>query len=274
MRPFFNSLTSFALLLVAGAVLARAQTPAIATGGVLNAASSDKTGLPIALGSLVSIYGTNLSPQTDQATNIPLPSTLDGVTVTVNGVLAPILVISSGQINAQIPWDAVASAPPTTSTTAEVVVATKSGGASVPANVTVGPAGPGIFTFSYGSGQAVAYSATDGAVASATPIPPYANHPFAIGDVLVILATGLGAVNPPVASGAAPSGLSNTVTIPTVLVGNIPGGVLFSGLSQYPGVYQLNVVLAANTPPGNAVSLQIQMDGVTSRSDVTIAVAQ
>jgi uncharacterized protein (TIGR03437 family) len=65
------------------------------------------------------------------------------------------------------------------------------------------------------------------------------------------------------------------VTTPTVLIGNVPAQVLFSGLTpQYPGVYQLNVIVATGTPPGNAVPLQIRMNGVTSRNDVTIAVSQ
>jgi uncharacterized protein (TIGR03437 family) len=284
MRPFFQflssraSFASLALLLTAGAALA--QTPVISPGGILNAASSDLTGLPLSQGSLISIYGSNLSPVTDSAAAIPLPVSLDGVVVTVNGVLAPLLVVSAGQINAQIPWTALAAAPPTTNstTTAQVVVSTLTAGASAPATIKVGLAGPGIFTFSYGSGQAVAYSNVDGAIASATPVPSYGYHPAKINDPysLVILATGLGAVNPPVVTGAAPPTgvISNTVTTPTVLIGNVPAQVLFAGLSQYPGVYQLNVIVAPGTPTGNAVPLQIQLDGITSRNDVTIAVSQ
>jgi uncharacterized protein (TIGR03437 family) len=273
-------LTSFALLLTAGASLAQAQAPVISPGGVQNAASSDTTGLPLALGSLISIKGTNLSAVTDVDTVIPLPPTMDGVRVTVNNVAAPLLYVSGGQINAQIPWEALASGPPTTNTTAQLVVSTAAGGASMPANVTLGPAGPGIFTVdSTGSGQAWAYSNIDNAVASATPVPPYTSHPAKINDPysLVILATGLGAVTPAEVTGAGlPSGvISNTVTTPTVLIGNVPAQVLFSGLTpQYPGVYQLNVIVATGTPPGNAVPLQIRMNGVTSRNDVTIAVSQ
>jgi len=273
--------------MAAGAAITLAQTPPlIAPGGVLNAASNDKTGIPVALGSLVSIYGANLTPQTDAATAIPLPNTLDGVTVSVNGFPAPIWnmahdPVNGDQINAQIPWEALAAAPPTTNTTATVVVATKSGGASVPMNVTIGPAGPGIFTFGFGVGQAVAYSNIDGAIASATPIAGFATHPAKINDPnsLVILATGLGSVNPTVATGNVPAltpapVLAQTVTTPTVLIGNVPAAVLFSGLSQSVGVYQLNVVIAPGTPTGDKVPLQIGMNGVTSRGDVTIAVSQ
>jgi uncharacterized protein (TIGR03437 family) len=39
-------------------------------------------------------------------------------------------------------------------------------------------------------------------------------------------------------------------------------------------VYQLNVRVPTGTPTGSAVPLQIQLDGVISRNDVTIAVSQ
>ncbi len=282
MRPFFHSLTflaSCALLLTAGAAPARAQAPVIMTGGIANAASGN---LPVAVGSLISIYGSNLSSVTDVDTAIPLPPTMDGVRVTVNGVAAPLWFVSSGQINAQIPWEALASTPPTTNTsTAQVVVSTTAGGASAPASVTIAPAGPGIFTFNYGSGQAIAYNYSDGSFASATPIAGYPTVPYRAAKIndpnpLVIYATGLGAVSPPVSDGAPPpTGVISYVVAPvTVLVGGVPVTVQFAGLSQDPGVYQLNVTLPTGTPPGNAVPLQIQMNGITSRNDVTIAVSQ
>ncbi len=282
MRPFFHSLTylaSCALLLAAGASPARAQTPVITAGGVVNAASDNP---PVAVGSLISIFGSNLSPVSDTDTAIPLPPTMDGVHVTVNGYTAPLWFVSSGQINAQIPWEALASAPPTTNTTTGQVIVSTASGTSAAANVTMAPAGPGIFTFSYGNGQAIAYNYSDGTFASATPIAGYSTvpvRPAKINDPnpLVIYATGLGAVTPSVADGAPPSGIAYTVITPTILVGGFAlpaANVLFSGLSSDPGVYQLNVTLPTGTPTGNAVSLQIQMNGFTSRGDVTIAVSQ
>jgi uncharacterized protein (TIGR03437 family) len=51
--------------------------------------------------------------------------------------------------------------------------------------------------------------------------------------------------------------------------------VVFAGMTpQFVGVYQVNIVIAAGTPTGNSVPLQISMNGVTSRADVTIAVTQ
>ena len=269
---------SLALLVAPGAAQAQAQAPQILATGVVNAASGN---VPVAVGSLISIYGSNLSPVSDTDSAIPLPPTMDGVRVTVNGVTAPWWFVSSGQINAQIPWEALASAPPTTNTsTAQVIVTTTTGGASAPASVAVAPAAPGIFTFYYGSGQAIAYNYSDSTFASAIPIAgyPVPVRPAKINDPnpLIIYATGLGAVSPTVSDGAAPPAgqVSYAVTTPTVLIGNVPAIVLFAGLSADPGVYQLNVTLPSNTPTGNAVPLQIQMNSFTSRGDVTIAVSQ
>jgi uncharacterized protein (TIGR03437 family) len=282
MRPFIRSVISsfsFVLLLTASAALTWAQAPQIMPNGLVNAASGNG---PIAPGSLLSIYGTNLSPVTDIDTAIPLPPTMDGVTVSVNNIQAPLWFVSSGQINAQIPFEALPSAPPTSnSATVQVVVSTKSGGASAPASLTLSPTGPGIFTFYYGAGQAIAYNYADGSFASATPIQGYTTVPYRAVKIndpnpLVIYATGLGAVTPAVDTGAAPptGTIAYTVSPPTVLIGGVQAQVLFSGLSQFPGVYQLNVTVPAGTPTGSAVPLQIQMNGFTSRGDVTIAVSQ
>jgi uncharacterized protein (TIGR03437 family) len=85
----------------------------------------------------------------------------------------------------------------------------------------------------------------------------------------------LGAVNPAAVSGAASlDALRTATTTPTVLVGGQPATVVFAGLSpQFVGVNQINVALPAGTPTGNAVSLQIQVGGVTTSNSVTIAVS-
>lgn len=265
----------------AGATMLFAQTPVIAPGGVLNGASFDKSGQPVPAGALVSIFGSNLAAASASADSVPLSTSLSNVTVTFNGVAAPLkdVVHATGgdQINAQVPWEVLPAG--TSSGTAQVIV-TRNGVPSAPLPVTVGAAAPGIFTFPGGVGQAVAYANSDGAIAA--PINsglPFTSRPAKIGDqgTLVILATGLGPVDPSVKTGAnANDGvLHKTTTLPQVTVGNVPAQVVFAGMTpQFVGVYQINIVIAAGTPTGNAVPLQITMNGVTSRNDVTIAVTQ
>jgi len=61
-----------ALLILACVVTAFAQTPVVASGGVLNAASF-ATNQGVAPGSLVSIFGTNLAASLALADSIPFP---------------------------------------------------------------------------------------------------------------------------------------------------------------------------------------------------------
>jgi uncharacterized protein (TIGR03437 family) len=56
------------------------------------------------------------------------------------------------------------------------------------------------------------------------------------------------------------------------MVGGVTAQVLFSGLQpQFVGVNQVNIVIP-NVPPGDRVPLQIQMGGIISPDNVTIAV--
>jgi beta-glucanase (GH16 family) len=79
--------------------------PAIAPGGILNAASGLGT---IAPGSLVSLYGVNLADATYGSlfeSGKFVSSTPSGVSVSVNGKSAPLTYVSPSQINFQLPWE-------------------------------------------------------------------------------------------------------------------------------------------------------------------------
>jgi uncharacterized protein (TIGR03437 family) len=245
-----------------------AQTPVVSTGGVSNAANGLATVTP---GSLVSIYGSNLAAGLAQADSIPLSTTLNSVSVTFNGVQAPLLFVSGGQINAQLPWNVLSSG---TTGTANVVV-TRNGTPSAPQSFPVGPFSPGIFAI---NNIAVAINPDGSIAAPSGAIPGINTRPAKVADPggLVILCTGLGAVDPPDTSGAASlDALRTATTTPTVLVGGQPAQVVFAGLSpQFVGVNQINVALPAGTPTGNNVSLQIRVGGVTTDPGITIAVSQ
>ena len=251
--------------------------PSIATGGILNGASFVK-GQPVAAGSLVSIFGSDLASSMAQASTIPLSNTLAGVSVKfINGnttLSAPITFVAgpggSSQVNAQIPWNLV---PPNSAQNVNAVV-TVNNASSAPAQVAIGPFSPGIFTAGPPDFRAIAQN-VDGTLAQPTgSISGLTTHPVKIGDALIIYATGLGAVdNAPPNGDIPPSGtLVNTLTNPIVLVGGVSAQVLFSGLTpQFVGVNQVNIIVPAVTP-GDRVSLQIQMGGITSPETVIIAV--
>ena len=255
------------------AAAAYAQQPVVAAGGVLNAASNAK-GVAVSPGSLVSIYGTALASSLAQASSIPLSTALGNVSVTFNNVAAPMLYVSNSpqQINAQLPWELQGSS------SAQIVVS-NNGTASAPMSVPLTTAAPGIFSVGSGVGQAIAYGNTDGQIAAAAgAIPGLTTHPAKIGDpqTLAILATGLGPVNPPVQTGnnVTDGQVHNCVTVPVVTVGGVAAQVVFAGMTpQFVGVYQVNIIVPAGAPTGNAVPLQIQMNGITTTNQITIAVS-
>jgi len=298
MKGLVHSFSLVAILVLGSVVAAYSQTPVIdPTRAALNSASF-ATGQPVAPGSLVSIFGTNLASSMAVAQSIPFSTSLSNVKVTFNGIPAAISGVfpnpaTGDQINAQVPWEILPLLPPGTNGTIQMVVTTNNG-ASAPQNVTVAPAAPGIFAITLsagqvvgsGLGQAIAYGNSDGIIAApAGAITGLSTHPAKINDpsTLVILATGLGAVNSTVNDGDVPSVItSNTMTTPTVLVGNVPAQVVFSGMVGrdntgkafgFVGVYQINVIIASGTPTGDAIPLQIQMNGFTSTNKVTIAVS-
>src|SRR5438046_2610724 len=114
MRMFRLSNILPAALILALAGSASSQTPVVAPGGVLNGASFDKSGQPVAPGSLISIFGTNLAAASASADSIPLSTSLSNVSVTFNNIAAPMKDVvhsqaNGDQINAQIPWNVLAA---------------------------------------------------------------------------------------------------------------------------------------------------------------------
>jgi uncharacterized protein (TIGR03437 family) len=257
------------LAVLALSVAALAQTPAVTSGGVLNAASFDRA-MPVSPGALISIFGSNLAATTATADSIPLSTVLGGVNVKINGQDAPLTGVfhtaNGDQINAQLPVSVDSGA-------AQVVV-TRDGVAGAPQSFQVGQFSPGIFSVQFGVGQAIAINLDGSLAAPAGSIPGLATHPAKAGDTIIILATGLGPVTPSINSGAnSVDTLRTTVTTPTVMIGGVSATPAFSGLSpQFVGVNQVNVVVPATAPKGDKVPLQISVGGLTSTDQVTIAI--
>ena len=181
------------------------QTPAVATGGVLNAATFDKTpGAPLAPGQLVSIFGSDLAGSLQVNDTVPLSTTLaDQVTVTFNGITSGLDFVSATQINAQLPWNVLSGGASTGTAT---VVLTRNGQMSAAQTFNVAQFAPGIFTVNAsGAGYAVAAIFPDNAYpAPVGAINGVISRPAKIGDVITLYTTGLGAVDLPVANGDIP----------------------------------------------------------------------
>src|SRR5258708_7396775 len=71
--------------------------------GVFNAASYAPAGFPISGGELITLYGTGFPAQTAVATTLPLPVTIGGVQVLINGTAVPMFSITSDHVSAMVP---------------------------------------------------------------------------------------------------------------------------------------------------------------------------
>jgi uncharacterized protein (TIGR03437 family) len=209
----------------------------------------------------MSIYGTNLSPITSDLNGFTgiteLASSMDGVTVTVAGVRAPIYFVSPGQINVQVPFEVAPGQQP--------VVVTTAGGASAAFTATVASVAPSIFV--------VDTSGTGAVVKNSDFSLITADNKVKAGDAIVIFSTGLGQVTPAAITGVLlkpPSGsLNNTGTV-TVTIGGQNAVVIYSIASpSFAGLYQTAVTVPSGVTGSVALVLT---SGTTNSNSVNIAV--
>jgi uncharacterized protein (TIGR03437 family) len=200
--------------------------PAITPGGVVNAFSSSPY---IAPGTLISIYGTNLATGDGQATDTPLPHTLNGVSVSINGAPAPLLFVSATQINAQAPFE-------TAMGTATVIV--QSGTQSPAVKVEVRASAPGILALAGGS-HALAVNYPGGALNGP-------QNPVHAGEYVTLYVTGQGLVDHAVESGAESKADPPSLPLATVRakLGGKTAEVTFAGLAPgFVGLLQVNLLV-------------------------------
>src|SRR5581483_741034 len=207
-------------------------TPAIATGGVVNAASFTAALSP---GALASIFGSNFAGAGGSAASLPLPPRVGGASVLVNGVAAPVLYASSSQINFQIPWEM----QPGTAT----VMVNSGGMVSNQVNVTIQAAAPGLFV----NGSHAIVQNSDFSLNSSS-------NPAKAGNTIIAYLTGAGAASPQPADGAAAGSepLSTVSPAPTATIGGTSAMVTFAGLAPgFVGLWQLNIVVPSVTNAGD-----------------------
>jgi uncharacterized protein (TIGR03437 family) len=207
--------------------------------GLVNAATFQQRAL--APGSLVSLFGMNLS----------------GATVQFSGVPAPILYASASQLNLQVPWELLGMSNSTVTVTANSISTDLE---SIP----VGPADPGIFSLGAPQGGQGAIENVAGAVVNA-------GSPAHAGDYILIFATGLGAVTNTPQTGAAalqsPLSIVMQMTQPTATVGGVAAFVSFAGLAPgFVGVNQVNVQVPQGVAAGDAVPVTLLAGGFVSNT--------
>ena len=222
--------------------------PRVAPGGVVHSASFVTD--PLAPGTIVSIFGSNLSSEPvssggRSANSVPLPTELAGTQLILGGRPLPILFSREDQVNAVLPFEV---ADRLNESLPLLARRTDAASLSVSEPVLVNAARPGVFTQN-GSGSG------PGSIQNANFLIVTAAGPVKAGDAIIIYGTGFGGVLPEVASGdAAPaSPLARTAEDLTVTVGGRSAQVLFAGLTPgFASLYQVNAVVPTGVAAGEA----------------------
>jgi uncharacterized protein (TIGR03437 family) len=251
---------------LAPASVGPAPSPAIASGGVVNAASFQPG---VSAGSWVTIQGSDLAGNTrgwnaGDFVSGALPTQLDGVSVKIDGKPAYVAYISPAQINVQAPADSALGPVP--------VEVTYNGSTSPAGTAQLQAVSPGFFLWS--GKYAVATRSDFSRVAPAGLFDGVTTVPAKPGETIILWGTGFGATNPTVPPGVLPpsnqvSNASNTVT---VTVGNIAATVVGAALAPgNPGLYQIAVQIPDSAPDGD-LTVVAQVSGVQSSSNVLLSV--
>jgi uncharacterized protein (TIGR03437 family) len=206
---------------------------------------------PVTAGSWVAAFGTFTGVATTTAQSFPLPKTLGGVTVKIDGVDAAIYDVRASQVTFIMPYAAQPGIRP---------VQINTGSGTISGTVRVMSTGPGLFTKD-------SQSPPKGAILNQDSRENTSSNLARRGEVIQIYATGPGALNSSVQDGVAPpsSPLVTTKSTPQVLIGGVQAEVQFSGLAPgLPGVWQVNAFIPNLAFITGRVAVRVFMDGVDS----------
>jgi uncharacterized protein (TIGR03437 family) len=226
-------------------------------GTITGVVNSGSFAAGIAPATWASIFGSNLATttyawQSSDFVNGALPTTLQGVSVTIDGRPAYVEYVSPTQINVLAPTD---------SAIGQVAVqATLNQQTSNVVNAQLQQFAPAFFA---GTGIVAAEHSDYTLISAASPAKP--------GEVVLLFGTGFGLTNPAVSTGqlfTTPEPLANQVQIS---IGGTTANVAFAGLIE-PGLYQFDVTIPSGASGSAAVLATV--NGLQSQTGVTIPVQQ
>jgi trimeric autotransporter adhesin len=238
--------------------------PVISAAGILNGASFSYG--PVSPGEIISLFGSAIGPPAPSYLTLTNPrlvaNSLAGVTVFFDGIPAPLLYASAGQVNAVVPHSIAGES--TTQLQTEYL-----GVLSNPVTLPVADTSPGVFSIGgSGSGPGAILNDVDESVNSAL-------NPAAPGDWVSIFATGAGVTTPSGVDGfVASPPLATPSAQVSVTIGGVPCQLNFAGAAPglVTGVWQINAQVPAGITPGPSIPIQVKIGTASSPPTVTLAV--
>ena len=226
--------------------------PVLSPNGTLDV-FHPQVGAGLGPGNIVQIYGSGLVGTAATPVQLPLPTKVNGTSVLIGGVLAPLFYVSPAQINAQIPFELAAGGQ-------YQVIVNANGALTTPQPIQLTAAVPAILQFD--SGAVVAQHQDGTLIQDSSPAIP--------GEFVTIYLSGLGATDNTVPTGApSPSNpLARVLDTPILTLNNTMVPVAFAGLTPgLVGLYQINFQLPAPLADGN-YELFISQSGTLSNQTV------
>jgi uncharacterized protein (TIGR03437 family) len=245
--------------------------PAPQIFGVVNSASFAQGTLTP--GEIITVFGTGLGPAALTLFNpntppipVSLPSIAPSTSMTIGGVPAPLIYTSATQVSAIVPYTVAGPS-------AAVVVTYGMQPRSLAFTIAVAPTDPGIYTIaSTGQGQGAILNfnaATGDYTVNSTAVAA------AKGSTVVLYATGAGAMTSAVSNALIPA--TPAITPLGAVMVTIGGQAATVNAAQaapgsVPGVLQINVVVPLTAPTGPAIPVVVNIGGVDSQANVTMAI--
>jgi len=221
---------------------------------------------PIAPGQLLRIRGVCIGPFEPVFDGFgaggALATSAGGTQIQFNGIPAPLVSVSAGQILAQAPFELDGQY--------QALVALTYNGVAIPSSIAVQAANPAVFTTTnQPSGPALAAN-QDGTLNSST-------NPAPKGSIVVLYATGTGQTEPPGTDGTAPpdSALPKPKLPVLVTIGSQNAQIFYAGDAPgFVGLTQLNIGVPAAFAGDGAQPITLQVGSFPlNQSNVTIYVA-
>ncbi len=236
--------------------------PALPEKGIVSAASYQ--GGAVAPGEIITIFGTNLGPGSAQFPAVDasgnVATTAGGTRVLFDGVPAPMVYATAGQVSAVVPFAIEGRA--TTQVQVEYLSAR-----SDPVTMAVARALPGIFTLDR-SGKGA------GAILNENLTVNGSTNPAARGSTIVIYATGGGVMSGAVEGRLAQPPFAHLNPLPTVRIGGQTARITYAGMAPglIAGTLQINAIVPADATANDAVAIEIAIESATSQTGVTLAI--